>query len=299
MTPQELARAALLEDRTTEDLTTAVLRDTLKRSDRPADSLLAPRVFHVKAKADGVFGGGNWARAVAAEAGLEVRRVVSDGLRVGPGDIVFEGCAPWEKVLAAERTLLNGLLHLSGVATRTRRFVSLVEAAWKRAGGAGPAPGVYHTRKTFPLFRDLEREAVLAGGGHLHRRDLAESVLFKENHKQILLREGLSWPDLVTTLGGARIKTSLIEVETLAEALAVIAAGGRYIMLDNFTPSQLREAVAQLPSDAIVEVSGGLDLETIVDFVVPGVHRLSVGSLTHSAPSLDLSLDWDLVEGRT
>jgi nicotinate-nucleotide pyrophosphorylase (carboxylating) len=178
------------------------------------------------------------------------------------------------------------------VATKTRRFVALVEAVWKRAGGTGPAPGVYHTRKTSPLFRDLEREAIVSGGGRLHRRDLADSVLFKENHKEVLRGEGLSWADLVTTLGGARVKTSLIEVENPAEARAVVDAGARLIMLDNFSPSQVRETVAGLPADVTVEVSGGLDFETIVDFVIPGVHRLSVGSLTHSAPSLDLSLDW-------
>lgn len=292
MTPNELARAALLEDRVRDDLTTAVLRETLRRAGRSEEQLAQPRDFVIKAKVDGIFAGGAWARAVCEEAGLELRKIAPDGLRVGPADIVLEGRGTWESVLATERTLLNGLLHLSGIASRTRRFVTLIDAAWKRSGSTASAPGLFHTRKTFPLFRDLEREAVVAGGGQLHRRDLAESVLFKENHKEVLRSQGLSWADLVTTLGGARLKTSLIEVETPLEARAVVDAGARFVMLDNFTPAQVRETVATLPADVVVEVSGGLDLDTIVDYALPGVHRLSVGSLTHSAPSLDLSLDW-------
>ncbi len=280
-----LFRAALEEDRATDDVTTQWLGRALQKRGK---RLPSSRRFQIVAKEVGVFAGGLWVDAGARLGGFEVRSRVGDGARLDPGAVVVEGLGDVGPLLATERVLLNGLQHACGIATMTRRHVDEVEAA-ARARGLAKAPGVYHTRKTLPLLRDLERSAVLAGGGAAHRRDLAEFVLFKDNHKEILLEEGLGWGDLAAAVSDRPV---WIEVDTSEEAEAVVAAGFRRLLLDNFGPSQVENLLRRLPADCEIEISGGLGLGRLAPFVQPGVQRLSVGAVTHSARALDLSMDF-------
>jgi nicotinate-nucleotide pyrophosphorylase (carboxylating) len=202
---------------------------------------------------------GQWRDAVPAEIALAV--------------------GPAAGLLAAERTALNFLGHLSGVATLTARFVEAV---------AGTGVRILDTRKTTPGLRRLEREAVAAGGGVNHRFGLFDAILIKENH--VALAGGLA-----EAVGAARAARSdlAIEVECrdLEEVEAALHAGADRLLLDNMGPDALREAVAARGgSGPELEASGGVDLQTVREIAETGVDLISVGALTHSAPRLDLSM---------
>ncbi|MBS0662778.1 MAG: carboxylating nicotinate-nucleotide diphosphorylase [Verrucomicrobia bacterium] len=216
---------------------------------------------------------------------LRVRLLAKDGDRVRPGRVVLRVAGPTGSLLAAERTALNFLQRLSGVATQTRRFVAAV---------AGTGVRIADTRKTTPGLRALEKCAVRCGGGHNHRSTLGEHVLIKDNHlaaagsiARAVARARAAAPHL------ARIA---VEVTTVAEAAAACRAGADVVLLDNFTPARVRAAVKSIGGRALVEVSGGVTLATVRDFALPGVSVISIGALTHSAPAVDLSLT---VEGPT
>jgi nicotinate-nucleotide pyrophosphorylase (carboxylating) len=308
MTVVELARLCLEEDSSFRDATTKSLAQIFER----AETRIPLRDFVIIAKCEGVFSGARWIEALSKVSQLHIEARKSEGQVFRPGDVVCAGRGSWDRVLSTERTLLNELQHLCAIATLTRNFVREIDQAWAERGRQVVAkPGLYHTRKTLGLHRELEIEAVRAGGGCEHRRDLAGRVLFKENHKILAREMGFEWKELVRQLV-EQDPEALIEVETLQEARDARASGARYLMLDNFTPMQVEEAVRRLASDAlnntpnntlndtpnntpnntVIEVSGGLRLDTIRNYVLPGVSRLSVGALTHGARSLDLSLDW-------
>jgi nicotinate-nucleotide pyrophosphorylase (carboxylating) len=170
---------------------------------------------------------------------------------------------------------INFLAHLSGVASLTRAFVR----------AAAPAQ-VLCTRKTTPGLRALEREAVAAGGGSLHRASLSEAVLIKDNHLRIA--GGVSEAVARARAGGVPVE---VEVETLDELDEALAAGAERILLDNPTPDLVRDAVARVGDPGKLEVSGGVTLDTVGALVAAGAQVVSVGRLTHSAPALDLSLE--------
>ncbi len=201
-----------------------------------------------------------------------------------PGTVVAEVAGSLRSILAAERTALNFLCHLSGVATRTASFVAVVRAANR-------ATRVLDTRKTTPGLRALEKAAVRAGGGWNHRASLSDAVLVKDNH-----RGGLSVTEADTEARrlwpGRAVEVECDRLEQVAEA---VDAGATLVMLDNETPAEAARGVALVRSRAgdgvLVEVSGGVDLETAPAFAAAGADLVSVGSLTHSAPSLDLGLD--------
>ena len=214
---------------------------------------------------------------------LEVAWSVPDGGRVDPGDRVAEINGTLRSILTAERTVLNFLGHLSGVASLTRRYVDAVAAA-------NPATRVLDTRKTTPGLRALEKAAVRAGGGHNHRGSLSDAVLVKDNHLA-----GLSIAEAV-----ARAKDlwpgRMVEVECdhLAQVDEAVAAGATVIMLDNMSIERVAGCVSQLRADGVdtlVEVSGGVDLEAAPKLATAGADLISVGALTHSAPVLDLGFD--------
>ena len=214
---------------------------------------------------------------------LEVAWLVPDGGRVDPGDRVAEINGTLRSILTAERTVLNFLGHLSGVASLTRRYVDAVAAA-------NPATRVLDTRKTTPGLRALEKAAVRAGGGHNHRGSLSDAVLVKDNHLA-----GLSIAEAV-----ARAKDlwpgRMVEVECdhLAQVDEAVAAGATVIMLDNMSIERVAGCVSQLRADGVdtlVEVSGGVDLEAAPKLATAGADLISVGALTHSAPVLDLGFD--------
>ena len=206
-----------------------------------------------------------------------------DGSAVAAGTVVASVSGPMASILTAERTALNFLCHLSGVATATRRLVDAVTEA-------NPSTRVLDTRKTLPGLRALEKAAVRAGGGTNHRGSLSEGVLLKDNHLG-----GLAIAEAVAE-AARRWPGRMIEVECdePGQAEEAAAAGAAMVLLDNMTPEQVASTVALVRAAAggvLVEVSGGITLGTAPAYAAAGADLLSVGALTHSAASLDLGLD--------
>ncbi|MBT8479315.1 MAG: carboxylating nicotinate-nucleotide diphosphorylase [Gemmatimonadetes bacterium] len=240
----------------------------------------------ILAKEHGVVcGAGVAARAFTiADENLEVAVQASDGTRVGPGETLVWVSGSLRSILAAERTALNFLARLSGVATLTARYVEAV---------AGTGCRVADTRKTTPGWRTLEKYAVAAGGGMNHRRGLYDMVLIKENH--IRAAGGVA-AAIEAAQPNARREGLEVEVEVTNEAEleeAVRCAPDR-VMLDNMSVAELRAAVAMIRNAPAprprIEASGGVTLDSVRDIARTGVDYISVGALTHSAPALDLSL---------
>ncbi len=210
---------------------------------------------------------------------LKVIVRVRDGDRVKAGARVLDVRGPTASLLTAERTALNFLQRLSGIATLSSRFADAV---------AGTGVRIADTRKTTPGWRALEKYAVRCGGCHNHRSSLGEHVLIKDNHiaaagslRRAVERAQAAAPHL------ARIE---VETTTLAEVRAAVRAGAGVILLDNMPPPMIRRAVALIAGAAVVEVSGGVRFETLRDYALPGVDVISIGALTHSATAVDLSL---------
>lgn len=267
-------RVALLEDGAFHDVSTLATVDSARQV-RGA----------IVARRDGVVAG----VPLAVEAFRQLDRDVAiridapDGTRVKAGDTIMQITGQARGILSAERTALNYLQHLSGVATLTGRFVDAV---------AGTSARILDTRKTTPGWRTLEKYAVRAGGGTNHRMDLKSGVLIKDNHLAAI------GGDIVLAVSRARaiaLAGTAIEVEcdTLEQVRAAVAAGAHWVLLDNMSPEQLVEAVACCRGAVITEASGGVTLETVRRVAETGVDRISVGALTHSAPALDLGLDFD------
>lgn len=210
---------------------------------------------------------------------LKVTLPVRDGDRVRRGGVVLRVAGPTAALLTAERTALNFLQRLSGVATLTRRFV---EAA------AGTGVRIVDTRKTTPGWRALEKAAVRAGGGHNHRSTLGEHVLIKDNH--LAAAGSLARAVALARAEAPHVAKIEVEAATLAQVKAACRARADVILLDNLTPTQVAQAVALIAGRALVEVSGGIRLDTLRAYALPGVDAISVGALTHSAPAADLSL---------
>ena len=206
-----------------------------------------------------------------------VRWLSTDGEGVGAGTKVAEVEGPVRSILTGERTALNLLCHLSGVATLTRRYVE----------AAGDATRILDTRKTTPGLRAVEKAAVRAGGGHNHRGSLSEMVLVKDNHRVSL--------GIAEAVGRARqrwpLRTVEVECDTLVHVREAVEAGADAVLLDNMTPEQVAACVAEVAGRARVEASGGITLDTVAAYAATGVDMVSVGALTASAPSLDLGLD--------
>lgn len=246
----------------------------------------------IVARQPGVVAGQRCAeRAFAAvDGGLHVRWLSPDGTAVEAGEPVAEVSGRLRPILSAERTALNFLCHLSGVATVTRRFVDAVAAV-------DPGVRVLDTRKTTPGLRALEKAAVRAGGGFNHRASLSDAVLVKDNHLG-----GLAIADAVR-LARRRWPGRLVEVECEQpeQVEEACRAGAGAVLLDNMSPEEAARcadlARRSAPGGAVlVEVSGGIDLASAPRYAAAGVDLISVGALTHSVPALDLGLD--LVEVR-
>jgi nicotinate-nucleotide pyrophosphorylase (carboxylating) len=213
--------------------------------------------------------------------GARVERLLAEGARAKPGDVLWIAEGATRSLLAAERTALNFAQRLSGVATLTARYVEAVPE--------GSHLSVADTRKTTPGLRALERYAVRTGGGKNHRDDLGTAILIKDNH--IAAAGGIARA-VASALGRASHVTRVeIEVETLADLDLALDAGAGIVMLDNFRPEDIAEAVRRARGRALVEVSGGITLERIPELARAGVDVVSVGALTHSAPAVDISLD--------
>lgn len=207
------------------------------------------------------------------------------------GDLIRKGArvlalrGPTAAILTAERTALNFIQHLSGIATLCRRYADAVDGTGVR---------VVDTRKTTPAYRALEKYAVRCGGCHNHRSSLGEHVLIKDNH--IAAAGSLAKAVARARSGAPHLARIEVEAKTLSEVRQAVRAGADAILLDNMTPEQVARSVLFIAGRAIVEVSGGVRFETLLDYALPGVDVISVGALTHSAPAVDLSLT--VLEGR-
>lgn len=213
--------------------------------------------------------------------------LADDGDEVAAGQVLGRVDGPLASVLTGERTALNFLSHLSGIATLTRRYVDA-------AASAGGTAQVWDTRKTTPGLRTLQKAAVRAGGGRNHRGNLSDWVMLKDNHLTVLgITEAVArahdrWPS----------RTVHVEAATLEEVVEALAAGADALLLDNMSPDEVRAAMAAVAEHraggghpCLVEASGGIDLDTIAAYAVTGVDLVSVGAITNSAPVLDIGLD--------
>jgi nicotinate-nucleotide pyrophosphorylase (carboxylating) len=270
---REIVRNALSEDLGPDGL------DVTSVATIPADQT---DTADLVARADGVVAGLAVAAVVFDEASagtLQVLISAADGARVARGDVLATVCGPTRAILTAERTALNLVSRMSGVATHTR--------AWADAL-AGTKALVLDTRKTTPGLRVLEKYAVRAGGGTNKRMGLYDVAMIKDNHKLAaggiapayrLVRE--AFPDVPVQ----------VEVTTVAEAHAAVEAGATFLLCDNMAPDLLRSVVAAVGDRAELEATGGLTLDRAREFAETGVDYLSVGALTHSSPILDIALD--------
>jgi nicotinate-nucleotide pyrophosphorylase (carboxylating) len=220
-------------------------------------------------------------RQLSARVAVEELR--ADGEAFGPGDTVLVARGPVQALLQGERTALNFLQRLSGIATLARAFVDAVE---------GTGAVILDTRKTTPGLRALEKYAVRCGGATNHRRDLATMAMIKDNHREALARAGRSLADGVAAI---RRRTPGIPVEVEVDSLddleAALEGAPEWVLLDNMSIDQLREAVSRNAGRARLEASGGIRLENARAIALTGVDAMSVGALTHSARALDIGLD--------
>jgi len=262
---------ALAEDIGPGDLTSTFLV--------PADHQSAARIF---AKEDAVVAGTEAARAVYHQVDPQILITVrrQDGDSVRPGDTVLEIVGPTRSILTGERVALNFIQRLSGVATVTRKFVNAV---------AGTGAEILDTRKTTPGLRALEKAAVKAGGARNHRMGLFDAVVVKDNHL-------LAHPDLPAAIQAIRRQHPKLLIEIEADSIEQVREFVRLeaidvILLDNMSPEEIRECVALRRPGLKFEASGGVSLETVRAIAETGVDFISVGQLTHSAPSIDFSLE--------
>ncbi len=272
---RNLVRKALREDLGPGDITTRSLVPARRR----VRAVILSRGSYVVA-------GAEVARTVFNEldSRLLFTGIVADGQRVGPDQPIarLEGRA--HAILAAERTALNFMQRLTGIATLTARFVEEVK----------PYPvAILDTRKTTPLLRSLEKYAVRCGGGVNHRLGLYDRVLLKDNHRRLWAAE--HGGDLAAAVAAVRRKAPgvmiEVEVETEAELTSALSAAPDWILLDNMTPDSLRRCVVLVTGRCQLEASGGITLENVAEIAKTGINAISLGCLTHSAPAADLSLE--------
>ncbi|WP_127498687.1 carboxylating nicotinate-nucleotide diphosphorylase [Actinoplanes solisilvae] len=253
--------------------------DVTSEATIPADQVDTAELV---ARADGVVAGLPVAAVVFNDTsgGRDVfEQRVAEGDRVSRGDVLAVITGPTQALLTAERTALNLLSRMSGVATHTRRWADAL---------AGTKATVLDTRKTTPGLRYLEKYAVRVGGGTNKRMGLYDVAMIKDNHKVAagsitaafrLVRE--KFPEVPVQ----------VEVTTVAEAIEAVEAGATFLLCDNMPPARLREVVAEVGDRAELEATGNLRLETVADYAATGVDYLSVGGLTHSSPILDIAMD--------
>ncbi len=274
---EHIIRKAIAEDQVRNDVTTLIL---------------IPRTqcgkATITAKSEGIVAGTGIAREVfvTVDPELQVDIIIKDGTAVRPGDIIAKLQGRVSSILKAERTALNFLQHLSGIATETSHYVQAIK---------GLPVKITDTRKTIPGLRTLEKQAVLAGGGNNHRMHLADGILIKDNHISALYKKGLNIKQIIAKArknNRANLPVE-IEVKNLEEASQAVEAGADIILLDNMIIDELRKAVKLIKGKSITEASGGVNLTTIRAIAETGVDYISIGALTHSSKSLDISLNLD------
>lgn len=270
---QSLVRAALDEDKAFDDVTTLA---TIPEARQAVATLVA--------RSPGVIAGVPLACSAFSQLDprIEILQELDDGAAVTPGDVVLRLTGPARAILSAERVALNFMQRLSGVATVTARFVKAV---------AGTNAQILDTRKTTPGWRALEKYAVRCGGGTNHRFDLADAVLIKDNH--LVACDGSVAVAVRRARELAPHGTPIqVECDSVVQLRAAIEAGAESVLLDNMSNQMLRECVELARGHCLTEASGGVNLDTVRGIAECGVDRISIGALTHSAPSLDLALDF-------
>lgn len=279
---KELIRAALKEDlNQVGDLTCKAL---IPESRTASVNLVA--------RENGILAGLPVASLVFEELdpNVEIECFSEDGNEVSPGEIIANFTGPLNSLLIGERTVLNFLTHLAGIASLTNQFVSRIK---------GTKATILDTRKTLPGYRLLAKYAVRAGGGTNHRMGLYDGILIKDNHLAAWTTQA-DQPTIERAIKIARQTVSNtitieVEVDTLEQHEDALHGPPDIILLDNMTPEQMKTAIElrdRLAPHVLLEASGGVNLETVREIAETGVERISIGALTHSAPSLDLAFDW-------
>lgn len=270
MIDRDLIKRALAEDlQGGEDITSVA---TVSGSEKVAADFVSRK--------DGVVAGIDMARAVLEEVGLtDIAVLVHDGSVVKAGDVLMTVRGDTRAILLAERTALNFLGHLSGIATLTRTWVDAI---------AGTQCEIRDTRKTTPGMRLLEKYAVRMGGGTNHRMSLSDAALIKDNHIAAAGGVAAAFSKVRAKFPRSEIE---IEVDTLDQLREVLPLKPDLVLLDNMNPSQCAEAVSIVAGATKLEASGGISLENAKAYAATGVNYLAIGALTHSAPVFDIGLD--------
>ena len=265
------------------------LAEDLGQSDVTSEILIPPDLVgkaYILVKEEGVIAGLEVAEKVFrhVDPTLKVEILIKDGAKVKAGDITANVSGAVISILEAERTAINFVQKLSGVATATSKYVAQVQ---------GLKSNIVDTRKTTPGMRLLEKYAVRMGGGKNHRLHLGDGILIKDNHLVALRAMGLSLKEIVAKAKKNAPKGMRMEVEatSLQEALDAAGAGADMILLDNMPPEEMKRVVSMLPRHVKTEASGGITLENVRAAALSGVDVISVGALTHSTKALNVSLE--------
>ena len=265
------------------------LRDDIGRGDITSSSVIPAEQIgraRIEARQEALIAGVAAARScfdIVGEGRIETEIVSGDGEKVRAGDVVLRASGPLREILVAERTALNVLARISGVASLTARYVATIE---------GTPAKLVDTRKTTPGLRLLEKYAVRVAGGHNHRFGLDDGILIKDNHVAAAGSIGEAVARArAEAHHGLKVEVEVPDLEGLDEALA---AGADAVLLDNMTPAEVSQAVTRAGGKVTLEASGGITLENVRDYAETGVDLISVGALTHSAPTVDLSLEVEI-----
>ncbi|HAM44824.1 MAG TPA: carboxylating nicotinate-nucleotide diphosphorylase [Propionibacteriaceae bacterium] len=264
----------------------ALLEDLGRAGDVTTDSVISPEAqaqVALVAREPGVIAGTDCARLAweLLDGSIEITDLLPDGARVQPGTVIGVASGPARGLLSGERTALNFLGHLSGVATGTATIADAI---------AHTKASVADTRKTIPGLRALQKHAVVAGGGSNHRFGLDDAVLIKDNH--VAVAGGITAAVTAAKAHVGHLVKIEVEVDTLDQLAELLEAGADAVLLDNMGPDLLREAVAMVNGQLITEASGRITPTTAVPLAEAGVDLISVGWLTHSARVLDIGLDY-------
>jgi len=266
------------------------LAEDLEAGDITTESLFPSHIHGmaiVMAKEDGILAGVEVARTVFSrvDASLDFRVLINDGSVLDSQSHIAEVEGTASSILNAERTAINFLQRLSGIATETNRYVCEV---------TGYDTHILDTRKTTPGLRMLEKYAVRVGGGKNHRCNLGDGVLIKDNHIKIMRHSGLDLRDMIEKIRESIPSTLQIEVEVedLDQVIEVLNTDAELLLLDNMEIEQISQAVKMVGDKAIIEASGGINLQNVRAVAATGVDLISIGSLTHSVKAIDISLEF-------
>ena len=267
------------------------LSEDLSHGDITSEILIPPNLqgkASIITKERGILAGGEVAKKVflRVDPSLKFNVLIKDGTKVKPGNIVATVSGKVISILKAERTALNFLQRLSGIASQTAKYVAKTR---------GLIVDITETRKTNPGLRLLDKHAVRMGGGKNHRLHLGDGILIKDNHLATLYSLGMSLKDIVAKAKekaptGMKVE---VEVTTAQEAMDAAEAGADIIMLDNMSPEEMRHVVSLLPRQVKTEASGGITLANVRQAAMAGVNQISIGALTHSPRALDISLEFE------